>query len=153
MLRILTLDLQSMSEERFKGIMRDFYARYRGGRASTRDFQAVVEEHVGQPMDWFFREWLDGWQIPTYKVTTKTEPAEGGKYRVKIRVLQENVPDSFLMYVPVTVDLGGNRVARVRVKVQGARTELELPLMPSEPKSVKFNDLNGVLAEVTSGGW
>lgn len=104
-------------------------------------------------MDWFFRQWVDGWQIPTYKVATRTEPAEGGKYRVRLRVLQENVPDGFLMYVPVTVDLGEKRMARVRVKVQGPRTEVDLPLMPAQPKSVKFNDLNGVLAEVNSVGW
>lgn len=153
MLRILTLDMQSMSEERFKGIMRDFYTQYRGRRAATRDFQTVVEQHVGQPMDWFFQQWVHGWQLPTYKVATRTEPAEGGKFRIKLRVLQENVPETFVMYVPVTVDLGDNRVARVRVKVQGARTEVDLPLMPAQPKGVKFNDFNGVLAEVSSVGW
>jgi hypothetical protein len=153
MLRILMLDLQSMSEERFKGTMRDFYSQYRGRRASTRDFQAVVERHVGQPMDWFFNQWVDGWQMPTYRVATRIEPAEGGKYRVKLRVLQENVPDSFLMYVPVTVDLGNDRVARLRVKVQGPRTEVDLPLMSAQPKGVRFNDLNGVLAEVQNVSW
>lgn len=153
MLRILTLDMQTMSEERFKGIMRDFYSQYRGKRASTRDFQAVVEQHLGQPMDWFFKQWVYGWQLPTYKVATKTEPAAEGKYRVKLRVLQENVPDDFLMFVPVTVDLGNNRMARFRVKVQGARTELDLPLLPSQPKNIKFNDFSGVLAEVSNVGW
>jgi hypothetical protein len=153
MLRMLTLNLQTMSEQRFKEIMGDFYASYRGKRASTIDFQRVVEQHVGQPMDWFFREWVDGWQIPTYSVATHTEPAENGQFRVKLRVLQENVPDDFLMYVPVTLDLGDNKVARVRVKVQGRRTEVELPLMPSRPKEVRFNDLHGVLAEVKNVGW
>jgi hypothetical protein len=153
MLRILTLDMQSMSEERFKGIMRDFYTQYRGRRASTRDFQTVVEQHVGQPMDWFFQQWVYGWQLPTYKVATRTEPAEEGKFRIKLRVLQENVPETFVSYVPVTVELGNNRMARVRVKVQGARTEVDLPLMPAQPKAVKFNDFNGVLAEVSNVGW
>jgi hypothetical protein len=32
-------------------------------------------------------------------------------------------------------------------------SEIELPLMPAEPKSVKFNDLEGVLAEVKTVGW
>ncbi|MFN8653265.1 MAG: M1 family aminopeptidase [Gemmatimonadales bacterium] len=153
MLRILTLDMQSMSEEKFKGIMRDFYSQYRGRRASTRDFQAVVEQHVGQPMDWFFNQWVHGYQVPTYKVATRTEPTEDGKFRVKLRVIQENVPESFLMYVPVTLDLGNNRVARVRVKVTGTKTEVDLPLMPAQPKAVKFNDFNGALAEVATVGW
>jgi hypothetical protein len=63
------------------------------------------------------------------------------------------VPETFLAYVPVTINLGKDRVARVRVKVTGARSELELPPMPSEPKSIKFNDLEGVLADVRSVGW
>jgi hypothetical protein len=44
-------------------------------------------------------------------------------------------------------------VARVRVKVTGARSEIVLPPMPAEPKAVHFNDLEGVLAEVKSGDW
>ncbi len=153
MLRMLTLNMQSMSEARFKEIMGDFYTTYRGKRASTLDFQRVVEQHVGQPMDWFFREWVDGWQIPTYRVASHIEPADEGQFRVKLRVLQENVPDDFLMYVPVTIDFGDNKVARVRVKVQGPRTEVELPLMPAKPKEVRFNDLHGVLAEVKNVDW
>ena len=153
MLRMLTLNLQSMSEERFKTIMGDFYTKYRGRRASTLDFQRVVEDHVGQPMDWFFKEWVDCWRVPTYTVSTHTEPADNGQFRVKLRVLQANVPDDFLMYVPVAIDLGNNKVARVRVKVQGPRTEVDLPLMPSQPKAVRFNDLDGVLAEVKNVDW
>jgi hypothetical protein len=44
-------------------------------------------------------------------------------------------------------------VARVRVKVTGASSVLELPPMPAEPKAVKFNDLEGVLADVKMVGW
>ena len=57
------------------------------------------------------------------------------------------------MYVPVTLDLGKDRVARFRVKVKGPLTEIELPAVPAEPKKVTFNDLEGVLAEVKTGGW
>jgi hypothetical protein len=35
----------------------------------------------------------------------------------------------------------------------GPLTEIELPLVPAEPKKVTFNDLEGVLAEVNTGGW
>jgi hypothetical protein len=72
---------------------------------------------------------------------------------VKLRVRQDGVPESFQMYVPVTLDLGNKRLARFRVKVAGALTELELPPVPSEPKKVTFNDLEGILAEVKTEGW
>ena len=41
----------------------------------------------------------------------RTEPAEGGQYRGKLRVHHDNVADDFQMFVPVTLDLGNDRVA------------------------------------------
>ena len=38
-------------------------------------------------------------------------------------------------------------------KVAGPLTEFELGPLPSKPKSVKFNDLDGVLADVKAEGW
>jgi predicted metalloprotease with PDZ domain len=153
MLRILMLDLKTMNEDRFKGMMKDFYTRYEGRRASTEDFQRVVERHVGTEMDWFFDQWVHSTAIPTYRVAHKSEPAENGQFRVRLRLRQEGVPESFQMYVPVTLDLGKDRQARLRVQVKGPLSEIELPLMPAEPKSVKFNDLEGVLAEVKTTSW
>ena len=63
------------------------------------------------------------------------------------------MPEDFQMYVPVTLDLGKDRTARVRVKVRGPRSDIDLPPMPAEPKSVRFNDLEGVLAEVKTEDW
>ncbi|HXI34254.1 MAG TPA: M1 family aminopeptidase, partial [Gemmatimonadales bacterium] len=106
MLRILMLDFGTMSEDRFKETLRDYYATYRGRPASTADFQQVVERHAGIPMNWFFDEWVRGTGIPTYHVAWKAEPAEDGKFRVRFHVTQEHVPATFLMFVPVSVDLG-----------------------------------------------
>ncbi len=153
MLRILMLDLKTMSDDRFAAMMKDFYTKYEGRRASTQDFQRVVERHTGAKMGWFFDQWVHSTAIPTYRVAHRTEPAENGQFRVRLRVRQEGVPEGFQMYVPVTLDLGKDRKARVRVKVKGPVSEIELPLMPAEPKSVKFNDLEGVLGEVKTGGW
>jgi aminopeptidase N len=144
------LDLKTMNEDRFSEMMRDFYRSYQGKRASTEDFRAVAERHTGADLGWFFDQWVYGTEIPEYRVTYSTEQADGGQYRVKLQVLQENVSPSFLAYVPVTLDLGQDRIARLRVKVQGPKSEIELPLLPGNPKSLRFNDLEGVLAEVKS---
>ena len=153
MLRIMMLDLKTMDEERFTAMMRDFYVTYQGKRASTEDFRRVAEKHVGIDLGWFFDQWIYGTEIPTYRVAYRSDPAENGQYRVKLKVRQENVSEDFQMYVPVTLDLGDNRMARVRVKVRGAVSEIDLPLMPSKPKAVRFNDLDGVLAEVKMVDW
>jgi hypothetical protein len=68
-------------------------------------------------------------------------------------VQQQKVGDDFQTYVPVTLDLGEDRVARLRVRVQGPKSEIDLPLMPAKPRSIRFNDLDGVLAEVKMEDW
>ncbi len=153
MLRILMLDLRTMNEDPFTAMMRDFYSQYRGKQATTEDFRRVVELHVGANMKWFFDQWVFGADIPTYRVAYRSKPVEGGKYRVTVRIEQQDVPEDFRVFVPVSVDLGKDRWARMRVEVRVATSEIDLPLMPAEPKGVKFNDLEGVLAEVKMVKW
>jgi aminopeptidase N len=153
MLRILLLDLKTMNEDRFKEVMRTFYTEHAGQRATTEELQETAEELTGQQLDWFFRQWVYGSAIPTYRVAHKVEAGPAGQFRVILRVDQERVPPEFVSYVPVLLDLGGKQVVRVRVKVTGARTEVTLGPLPSEPKKVQFNDLSGVLAEVKEVGW
>lgn len=153
MLRALMIDLKTMNEDRFSGMIRDFYQTYRGKRASTADFQRVVEKHTGQDMGWFFSQWVYGSDIPTYRTASQVQEAGDGKYTVKLRVRQENVPADFLAYMPVAIELGKDQVVRIRMKVTGPISELELPPLPAKPRSVKFNDLGGVLADVKTEGW
>src|SRR5256885_11575789 len=47
MLRNLLINLRTMNEDVFIGTMQDFYSEYRGRRASTQDFQRIVEQHLG----------------------------------------------------------------------------------------------------------
>ena len=153
MLRIMMLDLKTMNEDRFTRMMRDFYAQHQGKRATTDDLRRTAERHIGVDMGWYFDQWITGGAIPTYQVATRIEPAESGQYRVRLRVRQSEVPASFRAYVPVTVQLGKESVARVRVKIEGAQSDVELPLMPSKPTDVRFNDMSGVLADVKSVAW
>ena len=153
MLRVLMLDLNTMSEDRFANAIREFYVTHRGQRASTDDLRRTFERHAEANLGWFFDQWIYRSAVPTYRVAWTSEPADGGKHRVRLRVEQSNVPDDFQMYVPVALDLGADSLTRVRVRVTGPRTELELPLMPAKPRELRFNDLSGVLAEVQRTSW
>jgi len=152
MLRVLMLDLRTMSDDRFTAMMRDYYQTFLGRAATTADLQGVVARHLGMPMDWFFDEWVRGTAIPTYHVRWKNEPAEGGRFRIRFRIAQERVPADFRMPVLVAADLGNDRIARFRVDVRGADGEYTSPLLPAEARSVTFNDLHAVLAEVKMEG-
>ena len=93
MLRIMMLDLTSLRTERMNATLRDFYQAFRGGAADTYDFQAVVERHLGVRMDWFFDQWVRGTAIPTYHVAWTREAAAAGRFRVRLRITQEHVPE------------------------------------------------------------
>jgi len=145
------LDRRTMSEDRFKQMMQSFYATYRGGRASTEDFQRAVEHSVGGPMGWFFDEWVYGTAIPTYTFSWNAEPGAAGKYTAHVRVRQEDVPDGFVMPVPILIQFEEGQ-ALVRVVVKGPLTEASFDL-PEKPKRLELNPLESVLAEVHTEDW
>jgi hypothetical protein len=153
MLRNLMLDLRTLNEEPFTNMLRDFYTTYRGKRASTADFQNIVERHMGLPMDWFFEQWVQGTAIPRYRIAYQTEQTAEGEYRMRLPIRQERVADDFKMPLPITLDFGDARVARLRVLAEGPLTEVELPLLPLEPHRVSVNDFESVLAEVRYEDW
>ncbi|MGH7530533.1 MAG: M1 family aminopeptidase [Gemmatimonadales bacterium] len=151
MLRNMMIDLRTMDEGAFMRMMHDFYTSFRGRHASTRDFQRVVERHLGQPLDWFFQQWVDGTAVPSYHCSWTTEPREGGGYTLRIRVRQEDVPDDFRMPLPVIIKFAEGR-APVRIMVKGPLSEVALAV-PAEPQDLEFNPFESVLAEVETEGW
>lgn len=148
MLRNLMLDLKTMSDEKFKNVMRDFYKTYLGKSARTRDFQAIIEKHLRKDMSWFFDQWVYGTGIPEYDFSWSSIPLANGQYRVHCQLFQTNVEESFQMYVPLRVDFGEKGEARLRILVSGKTQEFVLPLMPYEPEDIEFNYLESVLCEV-----
>jgi aminopeptidase N len=152
MLRNMLLDTRTMSEDRFVATMKDFYSSYRGKRATTNDFQKVVERHVGQPMDWFFDEWVYGTAVPTYTFSWTTEPDSSGQgVAARLRVRQSDVPDNFAMYVPVLIKFDQGE-ALVRIMVRGPTSEVTVRL-PAKPATMELNPLESVLAEVKTEDW
>lgn len=153
MLRMLMLDLSTGKDDRFSAMMQDFYEQYRGKSATTEDFQRVAEQHIGVPMGWYFDQWVKGTAIPTYRVAWTSEATPEGRQRVRLRVTQENVPADFQAWVLVSADLGENRFANFRIRVSGAQTDYQSPLLPVAPKSITFNELHSVLADVKMERW
>jgi len=145
MLRNMMLDTRNMSDDRFIALMKDFYTTFRGKRATTADFQQVVERHFGQPMDWFFNEWVYGTAVPTYTFSWSATHDSAG-FTAHVRVRQDDVPDGFAMYVPILITFDEGE-AIVRILVRGATTDGTFRL-PAQPTTMQLNPLESVLAEV-----
>ena len=151
MLRNMMIDSRTMSEDRFKLMMRNFYETYRGKRATTLDFQRIVEKHVGRPMDWFFDQWVYGTSVPTYTFAWNVEPADGGKFAAHLRIKQTDVPATFAMYVPLRIKFEQGE-ALIRVLIKGPLTEQTITL-PAEAKAMELSPFESVLAVVKTEGW
>jgi len=152
MLRNLMLDYRTMSDDAFDRMLQDFYRTYRGRRATTEDFQRIVERHVNAPMDWFFREWVYGTAVPTYVFSWRAERRDDGRFLVRIRIRQEDVPADFEMDVPLLAELADSSQAFIRVQVRGPVTETQFTL-PGEPRRLQLNPLESVLAETREERW
>ncbi len=153
MLRNMAIDLKTMKEDAFQGMMKEFYQTYKGKSASTLDFQRITEKYFNIPMDWFFKQWIYNTEIPTYNIIYKLQEMDNGKFKVQCTVKQSNVPNDFQMYIPFMIDFGENRYARVRYLIKGPVTEFEFPILPIKPEEIKFNDLESVLCEIEDEDW
>lgn len=153
MLRNMLLDLNTMKEDVFENMMKDFFSTYYGKKATTEDFKKITEKYFKQDMTWFFDQFIYGTDIPTYSFSYKSEKNDDGKYIVTCKVTQEGVSENFRMYVPVKIILSGDRMARLRIEVKEKESIFTLPPLPDKPEEIIFNDLNSVLCNVEYKKW
>lgn len=152
MLRNMMIDVDTMNEDAFFGMLRDLYQTYSNRSVTTEQFQEIVEARIATDMQWFFDQWVYGTGIPKYTFSHQgKQTAEGWKETV--RVVQSEVPDDFMMIVPILIDFGDEGSAIVRTLITGPVSEFELPLLPREPDNIEFNTLSSVLAEVDEVDW
>lgn len=153
MLRNMMLNLRTMKEDDFIMMMSSFFKAYQGKHASTDDLRMHIEKLTGKDMKWFFDQWVDNNQIPTYRVAWKKEKQADNTWKVTLRVKQEEVDESFYMLIPIKVALDGNAVHRMRIAMTGKEAEIALPPFQQEPDDVTFNDLHSVLCTVKTEGY
>ncbi len=148
MLRIMLRDFETGSDARFWRMLRDYVQTFKGRKASTEDFQRVVDHHFQQDMSWFFQQWIYGVDIPQYGYSYSTV-SEGGSYFIEMKIEQEKVPPTFQAFIPVTIKFAGKERTE-RVQMFGASRDFRFGPFPAPPEQVTFNAWGGVLARVRS---
>jgi aminopeptidase N len=161
MLRYLMQD-QKTGDKDFIDMMHDFVATYTNHNASTEDFKAIVEKHMkpgldldgNGRMDWFFREWVYGTDLPSYRLDYSLAPEEGGKVMLTATVTQSDVSAGFRMRIPVYAEFDGHMQRLGWVPVEGSSTTKEFKVkLPKKPKKVVLCANYDVLASsVTNHG-
>lgn len=153
MLRNMMLDLKTMNEDRYKNMLRDFYKTYRGKKTSTEAFKKIVEKHIGMKMDWFFDQWIYATALPKYRFAYKIKKRDDGKYLVRCKIEQQEVPEDFRVFLDLHIDFGNDRFARIGLFIDKPVSEIDLPLMPLKPKKIILNNLKSTLCEIKNVKW
>ena len=130
--------------------------------ASTEDFKAIAEKHMKPALDlegngrldWFFREWVYGTDLPSYRLDYSLAPADGGKVMLTATVTQSDVGADFRMRVPLYAEFDGHMTRLGWVPVDGSSTTKEFKVkLPKKPKKVVLCANYDVLASsITSHG-
>ncbi|MCY4027126.1 MAG: M1 family aminopeptidase [Acidobacteria bacterium] len=149
MLRMLLVDLETGDDTRFREMMRAFVRDHTGGVANTRRFEEAVTRAFGEPMDWFFDQWVYGIDVPTYRPDLTVSPLVDAErpFALHGTIRQENVPDGFRMPVPIRLEFRDRPPETHRVWVDAEAVEVEIPI-PERPTEITFNHLHAVLARI-----
>ncbi len=148
MLRNILIDFNTMNEDTFFSMMKEFYETNRGRNVTTAEFQKVVEKYAGFDMGWFFDQWVYRDELPTYQFSYEIEPAEEGGFNARCRIITTGVRDDFMMIVPLEIEIDDGKKAYIRTYVDALDYEFTLPGLPIKPKRLRLNPFESVLAKV-----
>jgi hypothetical protein len=147
MLRAIMYEAKN-GDNRFLAMMRDFAKTHAAQNPSTQDFQRIVEKHMGEPMDWYFKQWVYGSEIPTYDFSYKLSDAGSGQTELALTITQSGVSEDFRMRLPVYVTISGSQRYLGTIQVTGTKpysTGIKLPL---RPEKITLDPGHSILANI-----
>ena len=131
-----------MGDPAFFAGIRDYYAAYRDRNTTTAEFRAVMERHAGQPLDWFFHQWLDE---PGHPLVATSWTWESGKVTVDVEQKQSGT----VFRMPAQIEVKGDGFARRENVVIDERSERFEIASDEKPSSVVLDPDEWVLAETS----
>jgi hypothetical protein len=157
MLRMLMWDGAAPTpDRRFIEMMHDYASTYAGKEAATADFQKVVERHMVPAMDaagngridWFFRQWVYGTEVPRYVADLRLE-SSGAEVHIKGKVTQVGVAEDFRALLPIYLEFDRGHFARVGLLPMRGTATVPVDVVlkpPKKPRGVLINARGEVLA-------
>ena len=102
---VLHMLRQRMGDDRFWSGIRDYYAHFRNGNASTTDFRLAMERASGLDLAPFFQQWLYRGGIPRLEGTWQWNAATR---QLVVQLAQTQPGAPFQLPVDIGVSVGGN---------------------------------------------
>jgi aminopeptidase N len=113
---VLHMLRREVGDATFKKIIREYYARYKGKNADTRDFQAIAEKISARSLKPFFDQWLYTPGIPTLSMAWQER---NGKVEVTIEQLQAT--GLYTLPLEIKMVYSNGQAALKKVKLTGKK--------------------------------
>ena len=146
-------------EAPFKNSMQQFVKEYAGKAATTEDWKASMERTMPKwldlrgdgKLDWFFDEYVYGTELPHYTMSANFTVDEDGVTSAHLKLTQSNVSNSFVMKVPLYLELKNGETQRIaNVVMHGDATidqTIRLGKLPLPAKMMLLNYNADVLCD------
>lgn len=157
MIRYLFTDSATGSEQPFQEALRDYLTLYRGRLAGTEELKSILEKRLlrqadlegNKKLDWFFDEWVYDTGIPLYRLNYNVMAIPQGGFQIKGKILQTNVPDTFMMPLELFAYYGPGKSAREKVQrivTMGTETPFRL-ILKRKPTKLTLDENEWVLCD------
>ena len=146
MLRFMMYDFENKSEKKFNKFLWELSMLCNTKCFSNSDLIKLAERHYGEPLDWFFKQWLYSFGYPEFKVEYTIHNREGGYYLTG-KVLTEGVDPDFKMPVILRVKGKNGESQFMREMIEGVEHEMDLGWIDFEPEELVFNEFYSVLSK------
>ncbi|MDT4895795.1 MAG: aminopeptidase [Acidobacteriota bacterium] len=141
---VLHMLRKTLGEENWWRSINHYLTKYAHQPVQTEQFRIAIEETTGQPMDWFFEQWLYKMGHPVFNVTQSYNPAAK---TLTLKVRQEQKPDPNSDYpqveffrTPLEIEIGTNATTHVeRVLVEPKEEQTFTFAVDSQPTLVNFD--------------
>jgi len=142
-----------LGEDNWWRSLNHYLTKYAHQPVETAQLRIAIEETTGQPMDWFFDEWLYKMGHPIFRVTQNYDAA---KKELTLNVRQEQKPDPEWQYpqvtffqTPVDIEIGTATNTRVeRVQIASKEEQSFKLTVDSEPLLIGFDYQGTLIKEV-----
>jgi aminopeptidase N len=142
-----------LGEDNWRRSINHYLTKYAHQPVETEQFRIAIEETTGQPMDWFFEEWLYKMGHPVFRVTQDYDAANKS---LTLKVRQEQRPDPESQYpqvnlfqTPVDIEIGTANSTRIeRVRIEAKEEQTFKFAVDSEPLLVNFDYDDALIKEL-----
>ncbi|HJZ82034.1 MAG TPA: M1 family aminopeptidase, partial [Pyrinomonadaceae bacterium] len=142
-----------LGEDNWWRSLNHYLTKYANQPVETAQLRIAIEETTGQPMDWFFDEWLYKMGHPVFRVTQDYDAANK---LLTLKVRQEQRPDPESQYpqagffqTPVDIEIMTAATRRVdRVQIEAKEEQIFKFTVDSEPLLVNFDNEGTLIKEL-----